>query len=84
MKKKIVKVLSSYWAFLFIFSCLTINVYFPAAAVQDAADKFVEDVQSANKNAGEGIKSEGAEKDNSQSLGKIWRRVGWWHSARWR
>ena len=28
-----------------LLACLTINVYFPAAAVEQAADKFVEDVQ---------------------------------------
>lgn len=44
MKKKIsMLVVSSLVGVLL--ACLTINVYFPAAAVEQAADKFVEDVQ---------------------------------------
>jgi uncharacterized protein len=31
---------------LFVASCVTVNVYFPAAAVQKAADEIVEDVRS--------------------------------------
>jgi len=33
-------------AFLFVVSCVTVNVYFPAAAVQKAADEIVEDVRT--------------------------------------
>ncbi len=29
----------------FVASCVTVNIYFPAAAIQDAADKIVEDVR---------------------------------------
>ena len=36
------------FSFLLV-SCLTINVYFPAAAVEQAANKFVEDVQGEAK-----------------------------------
>ena len=38
-------------ATLFVVGCLTINVYFPAAAVQEAANAFVEDVQEGGENA---------------------------------
>lgn len=31
----------------FVASCVTVNIYFPAAAIQEAADKIVEDVRKA-------------------------------------
>jgi len=34
-----------------IISCVTINVYFPAAAVEKAADKIVDDVWGGNENS---------------------------------
>jgi uncharacterized protein len=34
----------SFFAFLFVAACVTINVYFPAAAIQKAADQIVDDV----------------------------------------
>lgn len=46
--------LGSLFSLILIISCLTINVYFPAAAVQEAANQFVEDVQG--KNLGESNK----------------------------
>ena len=36
--------LSVLWAVLFIASCVTINVYFPAAAAEKAADRIIEQV----------------------------------------
>lgn len=48
-------------------ACLTINVYFPAAAVQAAADNFVQDVQSdVSKTPGNGA-SEKAPAGKEQS-----------------
>jgi hypothetical protein len=46
MNKKNVSIYAFTALLVFVFSCITINVYFPAAAVQDAANKFVEEVQS--------------------------------------
>jgi uncharacterized protein len=34
----------SFFVFLFVAACVTINVYFPAAAIQKAADQIVDDV----------------------------------------
>jgi len=34
----------SFIAFLFVAACVTVNVYFPAAAIQKAADQIVDDV----------------------------------------
>jgi uncharacterized protein YdbL (DUF1318 family) len=36
------------WLFVvFLFSCVTVNIYFPAAAIQKAADQIVDDVRKA-------------------------------------
>jgi uncharacterized protein YdbL (DUF1318 family) len=35
---------------IFITACVTVNIYFPAAAVQKAADEIVEDVRKIDKN----------------------------------
>jgi uncharacterized protein len=34
----------SFFAFFFVAACVTVNVYFPAAAIQKAADQIVDDV----------------------------------------
>jgi uncharacterized protein YdbL (DUF1318 family) len=44
MKKKLAKKSLFYSMIFFITSCITINVYFPAAAVEKAADKIVDEV----------------------------------------
>ncbi|OPY70172.1 MAG: hypothetical protein A4E57_00700 [Syntrophorhabdaceae bacterium PtaU1.Bin034] len=41
--RKMLRTINCFWV-LFIASCVTVNVYFPAAAVQKAADAIVEDV----------------------------------------
>jgi uncharacterized protein YdbL (DUF1318 family) len=38
---------SFFWV-IFIASCVTVNIYFPAAAVQKAADQIVDDVRDKN------------------------------------
>lgn len=43
MKRKLNKATLLPALFLIIFSCVTINIYFPAAAVEKAADKIVEE-----------------------------------------
>jgi uncharacterized protein len=51
-KMKNIKLASFPFTFLFIASCVTINVYFPAAAAQEAAHKIVNEVlkQDTNNN----------------------------------
>ncbi|MCW8962306.1 MAG: YdbL family protein [Gammaproteobacteria bacterium] len=39
-----IRSLSIVWLFFFLTSCVTINVYFPAAAAEEAADKIIEQV----------------------------------------
>jgi uncharacterized protein YdbL (DUF1318 family) len=46
--KRIFRFLNVY-LIIFIASCVTVNIYFPAAAVQKAADKIVEDVRKTEK-----------------------------------
>lgn len=41
--------MSFFWV-IFIASCVTVNIYFPAAAVQKAADQIVDDVRDKNQN----------------------------------
>jgi len=43
--RKTLRTINCLWV-LFIASCVTVNVYFPAAAVQKAADEIVEDVRT--------------------------------------
>ncbi len=38
------KLLCSSWMLIFLSACVTINVYFPAAAAEKAADRIIEDV----------------------------------------
>jgi len=40
-----------YFAVFFIVACVTVNVYFPAAEVQKAADKIVDDIRNKDKEA---------------------------------
>ncbi len=47
MRKRIVWVLAI--CFVFIGSCVTVNIYFPAAAAQKAADTIIEDIQGQEK-----------------------------------
>jgi uncharacterized protein YdbL (DUF1318 family) len=47
MNKKILRKSFLYSIVFFITSCVTINIYFPAAAVEKAADKIVEEVWGA-------------------------------------
>ena len=44
MKKRFTKTSLMYSLIFFIASCVTINIYFPAAAVEKAADKIVDEV----------------------------------------
>jgi uncharacterized protein YdbL (DUF1318 family) len=58
---------------LFIASCVTVNIYFPAAAVQKAADAIVEDVRKTEKK--EEPKPEGQQKINK--LYQELKRLSW-------
>jgi uncharacterized protein YdbL (DUF1318 family) len=49
MKTKIRAI--GYFAIFFIIACVTVNVYFPAAEVQKAADKIVDDIRAKDKDA---------------------------------
>jgi len=49
MKTKIRAI--GYFAIFFIIACVTVNVYFPAAEVQKAADKIVDDIRTKDKDA---------------------------------
>ncbi|RJP75285.1 MAG: DUF1318 domain-containing protein [Candidatus Abyssobacteria bacterium SURF_17] len=51
MKKSIL--LATVLALLFTLACVTVNVYFPAAEVQRAADKIVEEVQGTQPTTSE-------------------------------
>ena len=41
MRLKHLKLASIIWSLLFLFSCLTINIYFPEAAVKKTADEII-------------------------------------------
>jgi uncharacterized protein YdbL (DUF1318 family) len=43
-KMRLIKWLGSSFATLMLISCVTINIYFPAAAAEKAADRIIEDV----------------------------------------
>ncbi|MEK6527377.1 MAG: hypothetical protein AABZ36_00620, partial [Nitrospirota bacterium] len=58
MKRKLIPVSLLYSLFFFIASCVTINIYFPAAAVEKAADRIVEDVWGEKKSDPEKTKDE--------------------------
>jgi uncharacterized protein YdbL (DUF1318 family) len=60
-------------AFVFVASCVTVNIYFPAAAIQEAADKIVEDVRKnpAQKPGQTPEQSPAAKPDKSSRLSWI-------------
>jgi hypothetical protein len=39
----------SFFCLILVASCVTVNIYFPAAEVQKAADKIVDDVRQEEK-----------------------------------
>ncbi len=45
MKSKSLKIISASLFLLFLFSCLTINIYFPEAEVQKAAEEIVDEIR---------------------------------------
>ena len=47
MKKNLVWAVAT--CLVFIGSCVTVNIYFPAAAAQKAADKIIEDIQGTDQ-----------------------------------
>ena len=47
MRSKSVKLTLISWVLLFIFSCVTINIYFPEAKVEKAAEEIVDDVRGS-------------------------------------
>ena len=49
MKLKAFQLVLVSWALLFFFSCLTINIYFPEAAVKKAADEIVDEIRKSDK-----------------------------------
>jgi len=56
------------WSVLFLASCVTINVYFPAAAAEQAADKIIEQVlgEDAEENVAPPVKG-----DSSNRIQKL-------------
>ena len=52
---------------LLLGACVTINVYFPAAEVEKAADKFIEKVLGEDANRSEGGKAPGSMNDGPRS-----------------
>jgi uncharacterized protein YdbL (DUF1318 family) len=44
MRQKILKCVSASLAFLFLFSCITVNIYFPEAEVKKAAEEIVKEI----------------------------------------
>ncbi len=63
MRKPIIHFMMFFYFFLFFTSCLTINIYFPEAAVQKTAEEIVDDVRKSKE---EGEKEQ--KKDVSQSV----------------
>ena len=47
MKKNLIWAVAT--CLVFIGSCVTVNIYFPAAAAQKAADKIIEDIQGTDQ-----------------------------------
>ncbi len=60
----------------FLTACVTVNIYFPAAAVQRAADKIVEETWGE---PGKGVKE--TPKDSSSVAGKLYAFVGFSREA---
>ena len=49
MRSKSLKLLSTSLTLLFLFSCLTINIYFPEAEVQKAAEEIVDEIRKGQE-----------------------------------
>lgn len=49
MRMKKIKLALISWPLLFVFSCLTINIYFPEAAVQKTAKEIVGEIRETDK-----------------------------------
>ena len=49
MRPKLLKFASISLSFLFLFSCLTINIYFPEAEVQKTADEIVKEIRKSEE-----------------------------------
>ncbi len=49
MKLKTLKMISISWALLIIFSCLTINIYFPEAEVKKTAEEIVGEIRKTDE-----------------------------------
>ena len=45
MKARILRINILVWCFVVLFSCITVNIYFPEAAVQKAADDIVDEIR---------------------------------------
>jgi uncharacterized protein YdbL (DUF1318 family) len=54
---------------VFLVSCVTVNIYFPAAAIQKAADEIVDDVRKAPPGSGEGKPDKTSRLDQRQRVG---------------
>ncbi len=67
---------SSLLLVFFLTACVTVNIYFPAAAVQRAADKIVEETWGE---PGKGVKE--TPKDSSSIAGKLYAFVGFSREA---
>ena len=56
---------------LMLVSCVTINIYFPAAAAEKAADRIIEDVWGPDTNPADTTKSDDQDKQSSVSDAKL-------------
>ena len=63
MRLKSLKFASISLSFLFLFSCLTINIYFPEAEIQKTADEIVKEIRKSEEEKRE-------EKKNVSGVGK--------------
>ena len=63
MRLKSLKFASISLSFLFLFSCLTINIYFPEAEIQKTADEIVKEIRKSEEEKRE-------EKNNVSDAGK--------------
>jgi uncharacterized protein len=58
---------------VFLVSCVTVNIYFPAAAIQKAADQIVDDVRKTpEQKPGEGLEQKPGDKTDKTNL---WGRI---------
>ena len=63
MRLKSLKFASISLSFLFLFSCLTINIYFPEAEIQKTADEIVKEIRKSEEEKKE-------DKENVSGVGK--------------